>query len=158
MKTTILISSLLLGLAPTAIFAQGGPGGPPCDPVSTALDADGNGVISESEIENAAQALSSLDRDEDGDLSAEELRPPRPPASEDDERKSRRRSDRDDRKRPGPPVVMVLDRNGDGEISALEMKRAERALKRLDRNGDDELSLEELRPPHRGGPRPHGPR
>ncbi len=41
--------------------------------------------------------------------------------------------------------VEALDGNGDGEISARELKRATRALKRVDRNQDDQLSGEELR-------------
>jgi uncharacterized protein YuzE len=44
-------------------------------PVVAALDADHDGVISAAEIANASAALKTLDRDGDGDLSENELRP-----------------------------------------------------------------------------------
>lgn len=44
-------------------------------PIVTALDVDGNGTISAAEIENAVTALKKLDRNKDGKLTAEELRP-----------------------------------------------------------------------------------
>lgn len=55
-----------------------GPGrhGPP--PIIAALDADGDGVISSAEIDGAAAALKTLDKNEDGELTIEELRPKRP--------------------------------------------------------------------------------
>lgn len=55
-----------------------GPGrhGPP--PIIAALDLDKDGVISSSEIEGAAAALKTLDKNEDGELTIEELRPERP--------------------------------------------------------------------------------
>ncbi|MDA7906575.1 hypothetical protein N9B43_06705 [Mariniblastus sp.] len=46
-------------------------------PVLAALDADKNGVISKSEINNAAAALRKLDKNGDGELDAEEMRPTR---------------------------------------------------------------------------------
>jgi hypothetical protein len=53
-----------------------------------ALDANGDGVIDEVEIANAPAALRSLDKNNDGKLTMEELRPPRPEAdrSPDDRR------------------------------------------------------------------------
>ncbi|MFM8583584.1 MAG: hypothetical protein ACKOFW_19140, partial [Planctomycetaceae bacterium] len=67
----------------------GGPGGPGPDgpggpgpgqmlrmlPLMKSLDANGDGVISAEEIENAAAALKKLDKNGDGKLSDEELRP-----------------------------------------------------------------------------------
>jgi Ca2+-binding EF-hand superfamily protein len=54
-------------------------------PLMAALDADGDRVISAAEIDNASVALKSLDKDGDGQLSGEELRPAfgRPPGAED---------------------------------------------------------------------------
>jgi Ca2+-binding EF-hand superfamily protein len=59
----------------------GGPGGPgpgggrPIPPVMAALDTDNNGEISAKELENAAKALAALDKNKDGKLTEEELRP-----------------------------------------------------------------------------------
>jgi len=45
------------------------------DPVFLAIDSDGNGEISAGEIDNALAALKKLDENDDGQLTAEELRP-----------------------------------------------------------------------------------
>lgn len=53
-------------------------GGPPRDfvpPILHALDADGDRVISADEIAKAADALKTLDKNSDGKLTADELRP-----------------------------------------------------------------------------------
>ena len=50
----------------------------PPHPVMDALDADHNGEISEEEINNATTALKSLDKNSDGKLTDDEIRPPRP--------------------------------------------------------------------------------
>ena len=44
-------------------------------PVLAALDADGDGTISEAELENATAALKTLDKNEDGVLTEDEVRP-----------------------------------------------------------------------------------
>ena len=44
-------------------------------PIMIALDADANGELSTSEIENASKALLSLDKDGNGSITLEELRP-----------------------------------------------------------------------------------
>lgn len=44
------------------------------------------------------------------------------------------------------PLMVALDTNRDGTISASEIDEASRSLKNLDRNGDGTLSAEELRP------------
>jgi hypothetical protein len=69
----------------------GGPGGdnqgrgprddfqrPPPPPLVAVLDANRDGVIDEEEIANAAAALKKLDKNGDGKLTLDELRPPRP--------------------------------------------------------------------------------
>jgi len=43
-----------------------------------ALDANHDGVIDAAEIANASAALKSLDKNGDGKLTQDELRPPRP--------------------------------------------------------------------------------
>ena len=55
---------------------QGGPGGfMRMFPVMTALDSDGNGEISPEEIKGAVAALKTLDKNKDGKLTEDELRP-----------------------------------------------------------------------------------
>lgn len=99
MKKTLLASAVmaLLGVTVTmSVLAQppageGRPDGPPPrgeggpenrprppHPVMDALDADHNGEISAEEINNAATALKSLDKNSDGKLTDDEIRPPRP--------------------------------------------------------------------------------
>lgn len=67
----------------------GGPGGPegprgmnghrpPPSPVIEALDANHDGVIDANEIANAPAALKTLDKNGDGKLTPDELRPQRP--------------------------------------------------------------------------------
>jgi hypothetical protein len=52
--------------------------GPPPDKLFTALDANHDGVIDASEIANAPAALKTLDKNGDGQLTRQELRPDRP--------------------------------------------------------------------------------
>jgi len=52
------------------------PHGPGMDPVSKALDVNGDGVIDANEIANATAALKALDKNGDGQLTPDELRPP----------------------------------------------------------------------------------
>jgi Ca2+-binding EF-hand superfamily protein len=54
---------------------RGGRGGPGMDPVVAALDTNHDGTIAGEEIAAAAQSLKALDRNGDGQLSADETRP-----------------------------------------------------------------------------------
>jgi len=47
-------------------------------PVMAALDANGDGILDETEVANASAALKKLDKNHDGKIDREELRPPRP--------------------------------------------------------------------------------
>ncbi len=58
--------------------------------------------------------------------------------------------------RPRHPVLLALDADGDGEISAAEIDSAAAALLKLDANGDQRLSREELRPADGGQGRERG--
>jgi len=62
-----------------------GPGGPGAGPgprfvmpVMAVLDANGDGILDETEVANASAALKKLDKNHDGKIDREELRPPRP--------------------------------------------------------------------------------
>lgn len=47
-----------------------------------ALDTNGDGIIDEQEIANAPESLKKLDKNGDGKLTPDELRPPLPPPGE----------------------------------------------------------------------------
>ena len=93
----------------------GGPGRdgqrPPPPPLVAALDANHDGVIDETEIANASAALKKLDKNGDGKLTMDELRPPRPegdrsPGGPDDRRGPEGRRPRGpsgEGERPPPP-------------------------------------------------------
>jgi len=53
------------------------------------------------------------------------------------------------RGRSQDPIILAIDRDGDGELSAREIANVADALKTLDANGDGRLSHDELRPPRR---------
>ena len=67
------------------------------------------------------------------------------------------------RRRPPPdPVLIALDANHDGVLSADEIANASKSLLALDKNGDGQLTQDELRPPRPadapdGPPPPDGP-
>jgi EF hand domain-containing protein len=110
-KIAIALAMLALGAAAFVASAQdnnaapdgGGqprPGGmkghrPPPSPLMMALDVNHDGVIDADEIANAPAELKTLDKNGDGKLTQDELRPPRPPMNGGNE------SDND--RPPGPP-------------------------------------------------------
>jgi hypothetical protein len=157
-RITCLAFGLTLGLA-APVFAQDNP--PPRgdhrghrphgpEPIVRALDTDKDGVISAAEIANAPKALLTLDKNGDGKLSADEIRPPRPADAP---------PPPDAPKHPVSPVMLALDANGDGELSPAEIANAAVSLAALDANHDGKLTIDELRPlpppgaPHDGPPR-----
>ncbi len=101
MKTKIKIAGSMLALGASAMLLvaqspgnrpegngrpprgenQGGPGRNgqrPPPPVIAVLDANHDGVIDAAEIANASKALLALDKNGDGQLTPDELHPPRP--------------------------------------------------------------------------------
>ena len=58
-------------------------------------------------------------------------------------------------RRPPDPLMIALDADKDGELSAEEIANATAALKALDKNADGKLTKEELRPAR--PPRGEGP-
>ena len=81
--TPTILASLLAG--GSLSYAQSpdprGPDGPPHrppPPIIAALDLNHDGIISADEIAKASESLKKLDKNGDGQLTPDELRPPRP--------------------------------------------------------------------------------
>ena len=122
-------------------------------PVLAALDADKNGVISKSEINNAAAALRKLDKNGDGELDAEEMRPSRPEGG-----RSRggapeggpggERGERGGRSSGAGGMMdrlMSQDKNEDGKLSKDEVdERMLPMFDRLDSNSDGSIDKSEI--------------
>ena len=161
MKTTttaclfLFLTSVAWAQPPEGLRGRGGPGGPggppnPGDflrmmPITAALDVDEDGEISADEIENATQALKQLDKNDDGKLTFDELRPDFGRRGfrdrEGDGRQARR--GRDPRERINR--LMQSDQNGDGKLSEDEVpERMRRLFGRADGDQDGEVTKEEL--------------
>jgi EF hand len=125
-------------------------------PVMAALDADQNGEISSDEIAKATQALKTLDKNSDGKLTMEEIRP-----NMDGMLPGGRRPDGggfglgSGGTASGLPLaqsptdkidkIMDLDKNGDGRISKEEMPEgARRMLGKADADSDGFLTRDEI--------------
>ena len=85
-KCLVLFSALLLSAA-SFTYAQDdsqppankdGQHRPPHNPLLALFDTNHDGVIDPTEIANAPAILKALDKNGDGQLTADELRPPRP--------------------------------------------------------------------------------
>ena len=153
MKTTTLHLTLAL-LAGTAVAQEPpeakGHRPPPPPPILVIFDTDRDGVITATEIGNAATALATLDKNGDGQITRNELRPPPPPRPEAEDGPM---GGPPPGHRPPPPLIAALDTDKDGTLSAQELKSAPDALAHLDKNADGELSPQELFP---HGPPPPG--
>ncbi len=136
---------------------------PPKPLIDTALDTDGDEIMSADELANAGVALATLDNDGDGTLSANECLPQRPrdprhqPSTETDgsDMTGKDSAPPAPRKRggggPKPPIFTALDADDDGTISADELANAATVLRALDSDGDGTLGPDEYRPPRREG-------
>ncbi|MBS1806746.1 MAG: EF-hand domain-containing protein [Acidobacteria bacterium] len=131
---TVLSFATLITLA---IIAQPQRGERPMLPAQAALDANRDGVISADEITQAAAALRKLDKNADGKLTEDELRP---------------NFDREGRggpvSNPNEEVVntlMAFDENKDGKLSKQEVpERMQGIFARADANKDNFLTQDEL--------------
>ena len=119
-------------------------------PAFTALDANGDGVIDEKEIADAPQNLKKLDKNADGKISADELRPQRTDAAADSDKKpegGKKFGEGKGMKHPVSPLIATIDANGDGVIDEKEIVGSSEALKKLDKNADGKITSDEIRPP-----------
>lgn len=145
-------------------------GGMPPHPLLAAIDKNGDGELSEEEIDGAIIALKTLDRNKDRRLDASELRPNMPvmmgsgmmgggfpPGGPEGGRGGNNQGG------PGAMLerMLAMDANGDGRLSADELpERMKPMLERSDANKDGFLDRGELQAiaaqrlpqPGQGGP------
>jgi len=119
-------------------------------PVLAALDADKDGVISKSEINNAAAALRKLDKNGDGELDAEEMRPTRSEGGRSrggapDGGPGGERGGRSGGAGGMMDRIMSQDKNQDGKLSKDEVdERMLPMFDRLDGNSDGSIDKSEI--------------
>ena len=90
-KMKWLLAAMAIGVTTTVLVAQDGPPGreggreggrpggpPPVPPLVAALDLNHDGDIDAAEIAKASESLKTLDKNGDGKISRDEMRPPRP--------------------------------------------------------------------------------
>ncbi len=143
----------------------------PPHPVMTVLDADRDHTISAAEIAGATKALLTLDKNKDGKLSQDEMRPQRPNRRQGGMQRGNNQSQqggnnyqgqqgqqgqrgqqgqqgmRNNRRRPPKlPALTAMDTDGNNELSAAELANAPNSLLTLEKNKDGKLSHDEIRP------------
>jgi len=140
MFSVVLISTAPVWCQPPGGFGRGGP---MRSPAFLALDADHDGVISTAEIAAAPAALKSLDKNGDGKLTEDEVRP-----------QMGGRGGRGDEpgETPGPTsdemvkTLMAFDKNGDGQLTRDELpERMHGLFDRADADKNGVLTAEEIR-------------
>ena len=94
-------------------------------------------------MENAAVALKTLDKNGDGKLTADEIDDGSDGVAPDGRKR-----------RPGGPLMRLLDTDRNGELSAEEIRNAPAILKAANKNKDGRLTPEEVDAASGGG---HGP-
>ncbi len=118
-------------------------------PIMKALDLDEDGQLSASEVENASKSLMKLDKNGDGVISAEEMRPEPGPFMGSMEGAGQRPGGADGRNAPNPAMMMRMfenrDENKDGKLSGEEIPPQMRErLSMIDENGDGAIDKAEM--------------
>ena len=176
LKTCLNLSAVVLATASLTLAQPPGGRGPEEGPDSNvdrmfSHDKNEDGKLGKDEIPEALQGIfARADKNEDGSLSKEEMRAYFQSRAQERGREGGRGGREGGRSREvggrgdtgagpgGPrgmppfPLMMALDVDGNGEISADEINNATAALKKLDRNRNGKLDADELRSSFRGGP------
>jgi hypothetical protein len=156
---TILIGLALAGSALTVSAQQGqgrGAGGPHRygaqkfpPPIAAVLDKDSNGVLSAAEMAQAPSELLKLDKNNDGQLTADELCPggfgrggQQCPWGGQGQGQGRRAGASGQKSL----FLAILDTDKDGILGSAEINGAPAALLVLDKNSDGQITAEEIRP------------
>ena len=120
-----------------------GRGGMMRSPAFQALDADRDGVISATELANAAASLKSLDKNGDGKLTEDEVRP---------QMGGRGGRGGEPGETAGPSAeemvqtLMAFDKNGDGQLTRDELpERMHGLFDRADTDKNGALTADEIR-------------
>lgn len=138
-----LSSDELKALAGRQPQQDAGRRGMPMDPIRGALDTDRDGVISKAELAQAPAALAKLDRNQDGALTEDEIRP-----------MGGRGGPRGNPAEMYKHILEENDSNKDGKLAVSELPdRMREFLGRADTNGDGFLSQEEMASMRRPGGR-----
>ena len=145
LKLTI---SLLLLIAAAPVWCQPvGRGGMMRSPAFQALDADKDGVISAAELANAPALLRSLDKNGDGKLTEDEVRPQMGGRGG---RSGGRSGETGETQAPTADelvkALMAFDKNGDGQLTRDELPERMRGLfDRADADKNGVLTADEIR-------------